>query len=226
MSTFIELVNDLERESGTIYQNARLTSVLDAPGRQEKMVEWIIEAWRLIQTSRSDWPWMRAEFTSALIPGQSRYAAADFDIEDFGGWAKHTRSFSPFTLYEYALGQGDERELYPSFYHGWKARWDRGVHEANRPCDYAIDQDKKLCLGPKPDKDYVIRGAYRRAAQILAADTDVPICPVDHHMTIVWRAAMLMGQHDEAIPVVAAAQSLYAQGLRNMLDDMDEQVEA
>lgn len=224
MATLIELVNHLERESGTIYQAQRLTTVAAPVGRQEKMVEWIIEAWRLIQTSRTDWPWRRRDFAHALTIGQNRYTAADLGITDFAGWAKATDNFSPFSIYDPDVGQEDERELWPISLHRWFTGWNRGVHDAARPSEYAIDDQRRLCIGPKPLKAYTLRGFYIARAQMLAADADEPICPEDHHMTIVWRALMLMGAHDEALNVVAYAQSLYAQCIRSMMADMDEQV--
>lgn len=226
MATLIQLVNDLERESGTIYQAQRLTTVVNPVGRQEKMVEWIIEAWRIIQNARGDWPWMRKEFQSALIPNQSRYAASDFSVTDFAAWERDTPTYSPFTLYDSAIGRKDERVLFPVTYQSWKIRWDRGEHDANRPIDYAIDNDRKFCVGGKPDKAYVVRGAYRRSAQILAADGDVPILPEQYHQIIVWRAMMLMGGHDEAVNVVAHAQSVYARMHRDVVNDGTEPVTA
>tara|TARA_R110000868_G_scaffold34552_6_gene124776 strand:+ start:256 stop:936 length:681 start_codon:yes stop_codon:yes gene_type:complete len=226
MSTLKELVNDLERESGTIYQAQRLTTVASPVGRQEKMVEWTIEAWRLIQTARTDWPWMRKEFQSVLIPNQRMYSAADLSITDFANWERATPSYAPFTLYDTALTQSDERELAFITYQTWKAKWDRGIHDAQRPIDYAIDSERRLCVGGKPDKAYVIRGAYRRKAQMLALDTDVPILPEEHHNIILWRAMMLMGGHDEAVNVVAHAQSIYNRLHRDLVNDSTEPVTA
>lgn len=226
MATLIELVNHLERESGTIYQAQRLSTVASPTGRQEKMVEWIRESWRLIQTSRTDWPWRRREFQSTLVVGQKRYTAANLGIADFSAWQKYTPSYVPFTVWDPAIGQQDEKELWPVSYARWATSWDRATHDAARPAEYAVDDQRRLCIGPKPLYAYPIRGAYICKAQALVVDDDEPICPEDHHMTIVWRALMLMGAHDEALNVVAYAQSLYAAGVRAMLTDMDEQVEA
>jgi hypothetical protein len=220
MATFRELVNDLERESGTIYQAQRLATVAAPVGRQEKMVEWVREAWRLIQTSRTDWRWMRGEFTSALVAGQRRYAPADLGIADFGGWPPpRPRGLSPFTLYDPAAGPADECEVRPVDHDEWRARWDRGVHDAQRPRAWSVDGAGRLCFGPKPDKPYVIRGDYRRSAQILAADGDVPVCPTDFHDAILWRAMVLMGSHDEAQMVVAHGQSNFSRIYRDMVND-------
>lgn len=220
MATFIQLVNDLERESGTIYQAQRLATVSNAPGRQEKMVEWVREAWRLIQTSRSDWRWMKAEFEGVLVPGQRRYSAADLGITDFASWMRPaSRNLSYFSLYDPAIGASDETSVLPLQYDDWRMRWDRGVHVAGRPSQWSVDSGNRLCVGPKPDRAYVFRGEYRRSAQTLTNDSDVPLCPEDFHAAILWRAMMLMAGHDEATNAYAHAQSLFTSMFRGMVDD-------
>ena len=107
MATFLQLVNDLERESGTIYKAQRLSTVIDAPGRQEKMVAWVREAWHIIQTSRSDWPWLVKEFSASLVAGQARYTALELGIANFAGWP---RKSGDFTIYDPVVGQQEEIE--------------------------------------------------------------------------------------------------------------------
>lgn len=222
MSTLLQLVNDLERESGTIYQNQRLGSVLNAPGRQEKMVEWVIEAWRQIQTSRTDWSWMRREFSAPLIIGQSRYTAVQLGLTTFSRWVQSSPLFHPYALYDPANGQSEEQPLTEIPFAEWKQRWARGVHDALRPREVSVDYERRLCVGPKPDKIYTLTGEYFRSVQILVADTDVPICPEQHHGTIVWRALMLMAGHDEAPGAAAYAGSEYTKCLRALVDDSFE----
>lgn len=221
MATFLQLVNDLERESGTIYQGSRLATVVGAPGRQEKMVEWIREAWRLIQTARSDWPWLRSEFQSgAVASGTARYLPTALGITDLSDWQ---RSYA-LTIYRTSLGRADECALRWLAYDEWRERWDRRTHNGNRPLDAAIDRKGRLCLGPTPDAAYTVRGDYRRTAQILAADTDVPLCPAEHHHLIVWRAMVLLGEHDEAAFVIQTANSKVMAGMRALVDDSMEAV--
>ena len=224
MSTFLQLVNDLERESGTIYQNQRVGSVLNAPGRQEKMVEWVAEAWRLIQTSRQDWPWMRKEFSAPLVSDQSRYTAAQLGLTSFSRWVPSSPLFQPYALFDPAIGAGEEQPLIEIPFAEWKQRWSRGVHDALRPREVSFDYERMLCVGPKPDKVYTLTGEYFRSAQMLSANTDVPICPEQHHAVIVWRALMLMAGHDEAPGAAAFANSEYTKCLRALVDDSFEAV--
>ncbi len=224
MATFIQLVNALERESGTIQKGSRLASVANAPNRQEKMVEWIVEAWRMIQTSRSDWPWMRREFEAPLIIGQARYTGTAMGLGDFARWARTADGYTPFTIYDPAIGRADETELRQTGWQHWKVTWDRGVHDGNRPIDVSVDMDSRLAFGPTPDKAYMVRGGYHRSAQILASDGDVPICPADFHDIIVWRAMMLLGEHDEAPVVISTATAKFQRLYRDLIDASIESV--
>lgn len=220
MATFLQLVNDLERESGTVYQAQRVVTVTAPAGRHEKMVEWVREAWSIIQMARTDWRWQKDEFTAALVPGQLRYDASDFGIADFAGWPRQReRALSPFTIYDPAIGPRDENEIVPFDYDEWRRRWDRGVHDPLRPLGWAVDTKDRLCIGPASDNAYVIRGEYRCTKQILTADTDVPRCPVDFHPAILWRALMLMAAHDEATAVYNHANSVFIPIFRALVED-------
>lgn len=223
MATFLQLVNDLERESGTIQKGSRLATVANAPARQEKMVEWVAEAWRLIQIERADWPWMRCEFEGPLIPGMSRYNGMALGITDFSRWVNRAR-YEPYTLYDPLLGRKDEHRLRFIGWREFKERWDRGVHDAQRPTDVAVSPDGKLCVGATPDKPYTLRGEYHCAAQVLVANSDVPKLPEEHHGIIVWRALMLLGEHDESPFTIATAKSKYDSGLRALVNASMEEV--
>lgn len=227
MATLLSLVNDTERESGTVQKGSRLSTVVGAGGRQEKIVAHVIEAWRLIQNDRTDWAWMRRTVTADLIIGQAEYSAADLDIDDFARWEKDGayRKRSPFSIYDAALGRGDESRLLWERYDDWADRYDFGSHDPNRPSSYAIDPERRLCVGPKPDKAYKLRAAYWRTPQILAADGDTPICPAQHHQIIVWRALMLLAGHDEAGFSLADATAKYTACMRALVNDRDDFME-
>jgi len=218
MATYLDLVNDLERESGTIQKGSRLSTVVGAPARQEKMVEWVAEAWRMIQLERTDWPWMRGEFEGPLAASVQRYSGNALGIVDFGRWVRRSRDYQPFTVYDPDVGRKDEQRALYSDWICYKDRWDRGVHDWNRPTEVAVSPDGMLCVGATPNKAYRLRGEYYRRAQILTLNTDTPICPEEHHMLIVWRAMMLMGDHDESPITIQTAKSKYDAGLRAMVN--------
>jgi hypothetical protein len=224
MATFLQLVHDLERESGTVERAARLTSVAQAQtaeDRHEDMVGWIVEAWRIIQLMRSDWRWMRKEFDHATVINQARYTPSDLGITTFSHWPFDSLISRNFSLYDPAQ-RAEERPIRMLDFNSWKARYDRGVHDAQIPSELSIDYDNRVCLGPTPDKAYVLRGEYYRTPQILAADSDVPIMPAQHHGMIVWRAMMLLGDHDESPTAVATGQAKFNTLFRNLVEQTME----
>lgn len=224
MPTFIQLVNHVERESGTVQRAQRLSTVVNpTTDRQEKIVYWTSEAWRQIQTGRTDWPWQRGEFSHALTIGQSRYTAAQLGITDFSRWARPTQTFNPYSIYESGI-QGNEKELFFNSFERWQVDYGRGTPEQNQPNIYAFDYDNRICVGPPPDKAYILRGRYTRGAQILAADSDVPRCAEQHHMTIVWKALLLLAENDEATIQIQTAQRNFVSGLRDLINDRDEAI--
>lgn len=198
MATFLELVRDLARETGTLAGGSSLATVVGATSRAEKLVYWTAKAWRNIQLDRDDWLWMQAEFTSALVIGQKRYTSTNFGIASrFGYW--HQDSFYlPYTIYDPAEGVDDETEIKQIEYEIWREKYDRQSHDNTRPIEWAISPAREFCVGPTPDKAFVIRGSYQKSPQTLAADADIPEMPVKYHDLIVWEAARLLSIHDEA----------------------------
>ena len=227
MSTFLQLVNDVERESGTV-NSTSLTANVATPvtGRQGKIVQMVIRAWELIQNSRTDWPWMQVETTKVLTIGQARYnAITDFAIPTFARWVRPTDYFSPMSIYDTALGLKDESDLDFWAYNNWKARYDRGLVTNGRPIEYSMDAQRRLVVGPPPDKAYTLRATYYRKPQLLAVNADEPICPSEHHQAIVWQSLMLLHGHDEGQFSLQFAQSNFASAFRAMVNDRDDFME-
>ena len=227
MSTFLQLVNDVERESGTVNTTSRTTDVTAPPtGRQEKIIAMTRQAWEMVQNSRTDWPWMQVETTKVLTIGQTRYnAITDFALANFARWQRHTRYFSPFSIYDTALGRKDEGDLDFWPYSDWKIAHDRGFEANGRPIEYSLDAQRRFCVGPPPDKAYTLRATYYRKPQLLAVNADEPICPSEHHQVIVWQALMLLHGHDEGNFSLQFAQSNFASAFRALVNDRDDFME-
>lgn len=206
---FISLVNEVARESGTM-GSQRLSSVVGASGRWVKIIAWTRQAWEMVQRERPDWTFREREFSHALVIDQARYAAAaDLGITDFGGWLPPSSDYTQFTIYDPAIGRGDETPIHLITWRIWKENYDRGIVDSTRPQHISIDPDRKLCFGPEPDKAYILRGSYKRAIQSLAADADTPFIDPDYHAVIVWRALMMLGDDDEAPFEVGSSTAQY-----------------
>lgn len=223
MSTFIQLVNDVGRESGTMGQQT-LGTVTGATGRWLKVVGWTRQAWEMIQRDRTDWTFTRKTFSAPLTIGQDRYSAAQLGITDFGSWRRANENHPRMSLYDPAIGRSDEAWLTRMDYESWADSYDIGITDNNRPTVYTIDDERKLCVGSPPDKAYVLRGSYRRSIQSLTADVDEPFISPDHHQIIVWRALMLLGDDDEAGFEVASSGLQYRLMRDALIAEYTEQV--
>lgn len=224
MATFLELVRDLARDSGTLAGGVQIPTVAGVTGRSDKMVSWVRKAWLNIQNERSDWPWMQREFEVTLTTGKSRYSAGELAVERFGQWvgdkpgARGT-TFRTVTVYDPAVGRSDEGALRQVEYDWWRSMYDRGSHDANRPSEWAVSPRQELCVGATPDKAFILRGEYRVSPQILTTNDDVPELPEQYHGAIVWEAMKLLGIADEAPQTASSAISEYVLARQNLNRD-------
>lgn len=208
MATYLSLVQDLARQSGTLAGGVTIATVTGQSARPEKLVAWIQKAWEDIQNQRQ-WNWMKAEFDGAITAGTKRYTGASFGLTRLRKWAIETPHHHPFTIYKTATGQSDETELYEIPYDTWRLRYDRRTHDAMRPIEYAISPANEFCIGPTPDDAYTLRGEYWKTPQTLVGNTDEPEAPSHLHQVIVHRAMMLMGESDESPITIQTAEREY-----------------
>lgn len=222
---FLELCKATARESGSIAGLPSFTTVNGASGRVEKLVNWVRDAWVNIQNERTDWLFRTATFDKPLSIGVNSYTGASFALE-VASWLPDTATSFSMTLYDPALGQGDETYLQQRSWDVWRSQYDRGAQVSNRPTIWAQAPDGSLCIGPKPDKAYTLRGTYRRKAQRLTLDGDTPLVPEDFHNAIIGRALLLMAESDEAFEVLRAKAATHATVYSAMVLDQTPQVYA
>lgn len=198
MATFLELVKDLARESGSL-SGSTVTTVVATSGRTELLVGWVRKAYNNIQNSRRDWNWLRAEATSPLIIGSARYLPSSLGVTRFGSWVTDGDDwFRPMSIYETAKGVSDEGDIALVQYQWWYDRYGRGTQTNGRPTTYAISPAGEVVFGPAPDLDYTARFMYVKGPQELAANADVPEMPARFHEMITWEAQRLLMVHDGA----------------------------
>ena len=214
MATFLDLCQAVARDSGTV-SGAQPVSVTGQSGRLAKIVQFTAEAWTDIQNSRNAWLWMRKEFEAVTIAGTAEYTAASWNIVDLAAWIIEDGSV---TLYDQAIGPADEHEITPISWDRYRVIYGRGAQVQQRPVACTVKPSNgALVLGPAPDGVYVVRGEYRAAPQLLAANTDVPAMPVRFHDAIKFRALQLLAEHDEAPTAIATAAANY----RRMLGELE-----
>lgn len=195
------------RESGTV-AGTLPTTVISQTGRLGKIVHWTAQAWKDIQTRRSSWKWMRAEFDDAATvtaANTARYTAASFNLDRWAAWITSNDSL---TIYLAATGVSDEGALDFIDFARYRRMYERGTQVANRPVHYAVSPAGELCFGPKPDAIYRVRGEYRKNPQTLSVNADVPEMPLHFHPLIAWRGLLLLNEHDEGgqLPIGTAVR--------------------
>lgn len=218
MSTFLQLVNKVEENSGTVDTRSSPTVDVAAPAtlRQQKIVNWVRDAWMMIQSGRNDWRFMRGEFSHALVIGQARYTAAELGLTDHSQWCGPlSNDPDPMACYDPAIGGADRQAVHFLRWDSWRNSYGSGAVPNNRLVHWSIDYDNSLCVGPAPDRAWVMTGEYIRAPQELTANATVPRIAAQFHDIIVYRALMLLADHDESpqalIPATAKFAELYRQ---------------
>jgi hypothetical protein len=219
---FLDLCRQLELESGTVDPGKLIGSVTGTASRRTKIVGWVQAAWTIVQGARGDWRFMRRDYAGTLTIGTARYAGADLGIARFAGWLRDRPGYRPHAIHDPAKGPADLTELSEIGWEEWRAAFGRGAAPVGRPAVYAIAPDERICLGPVPDRAYAIDGEYRRGLQTLAANEDVPEMPAEHHLAILWRALMLLGEHDEAPATVNAATIRFIAAMEKLERDQTD----
>lgn len=197
--TYLELCQRFLRETG--YGSSGPTAVTGQAGYHLQAVEWIAEAYTELQ-NRTNWRWLRKEFTLETTDGDYSYAYGDCTdvptdsaITRFKSWQFQDR-WNPPKCYLQSSGQGTE---YPLTYIPWESFqyiYRLGTREEGAPSMISIDPADNIVLGPTPNDTYVITGEYNRSAQVLAADGDTPELPSDLHMLICYLAMEDFGLYD------------------------------
>jgi hypothetical protein len=213
--TYLELCQMTARESGTV-SGVLPTSVDDQTGRLAKIVYWVATAWKKIQTAKTGWKWMRGEFSGNTSAGTARYTAASFNITRLAAWITEADTV---TIYKQSTGVSDEGPISFIAWAAYRATYERGTQTADRPVHYTISPSNEFCLGPKPDDTYVIRGEYRKSAQELEENDDIPEMPSDYHGLIAWYGLLLLAEHDEADMHIGVAARRYSDLLFDLQRD-------
>jgi hypothetical protein len=223
--TFLELCAATAVDSGLISTQNTIVATGAQVGRKLKVVNFVVQAWKTIQNGRTDWVWMRGSYNHALIIGQSSYTPAQLGIAArFRSFMPASGRYQPHTLYDPAIGVADEMPLTQISPEDWYAMFGRGAQTNSRPCYYALEAGNML-LGPIPDKAYVLRGRYMKAAQVLTIDADVPELPDHLHDVIKWRAIMMLHGQDGAFADRTVAQAEYSRLYRILCNEQTAPVQ-
>jgi len=193
---FLQLVQMTVQQSGTIH-GLKPTTVLNQVDRLKQFVDFVREAYVDIQNAHRMWRWLNSRFIGQTIIGERSYSGTSFlderdnsAITRFSQWGfkgdMSDAGLSSFLTSTGAAQEGPLRFLDTDTFYQTQTR---GVQTPGKPQFYSIDQQDRLVLSPIPDAVYTVRGKYRKSAQFLTADADIPEMPVDFH-TIIKDAAL------------------------------------
>lgn len=223
MTSFLALCAKVALRSGAI--GAAPPSVLNQTGRQAKCVDWTQSAWEDIQNMHAHWSFLMAEFQGSIDENNDTYAPVSLGISTrFGGWigdgeSRYYGRNRPITFYDPDQGSDYEAPLTEISFDAWRSRYNRGRQYPGPPLYYAIAPDQTLRFGPAPDKEYTVRGIYRKAPQILATNDEEPDMPSAHHMIIVDRAIIMIDEFDEAPAALTGAMRSFSNKLAALRRD-------
>lgn len=185
-------------------------TVISQQEEYARLVDWVNEAWMMIQRKRPDWSWMRNSMSFPTVAGQATYTLAQIEstgtgFANFGNWEKET-----FRNYVTATGTNSEYPMSWIPYDAWRDLYQFGAtrNTTTRPTQFTISPGLGIGLGCTPIDGYTITGDYFKVASEMALDADIPDLPAQFHMAIVYRAMMFYG-------VSEAAPEIYDEGATN-----------
>ncbi len=199
------------------------TAVTGQTGMLQKLVNWVIESYVEIQNSNQNWRWMRRPFTLNTVADDGTYEYGDCTDVDAGTaitrfkrwWANDPDR--PFTIYRQSTGVAGEGYLTYLEWPYFRDQYRRGAQTSGPPIHVSVDDQNRLCFGPKPDAVYVVQGDFQRSAQRLAANDDEPEMPEDFHTLIVYMA-MMKYAGDQSAPEVYDTGNAGARLIRRQLE--------
>ena len=207
---FLELVQMTVQQSGTI-QGVRPQTVAGQVDRLKQFVDFVREAYIDIQNSHRAWRWLNSRFVGQTVASQRFYLGTDFfderdniPITRFSQWGfKGDMSDAGLSMYDPLKGPAEEGPLRFLDTDTFYETQGRGVQTPGKPQFYSIDNQNRMVVSPLPDGVYTLRGRYRKSAQMLTLDGDIPEMPVDFHTVIKDAALCYLEAFDEGprIPV-------------------------
>lgn len=202
MSSFLDICNDVARESGTFPNRPALATTDAQQGREYDLTQWVVQAYEDIQRSQPSWRWLNEEFSGGLLASTRVYASDALGItERFARWIERDEDDCPVpTIYKTSEGQATERHLRFVDYSTFRRTLSVGTQavQTGRPNVYSVDDQNRLVFFPTPDAEYTVRGKYYKAPQQLTGDSTVPEMPEQFHRLIQWKALLILATFDEA----------------------------
>lgn len=220
MRTYLQLVQKLHQECGMAGAPPTTVAGHALSSDQQRICEWITDAWLDIQKSRQEWIFRRRSTSFVTINGQGTYTQAECGLTagTLGKW-----DLDSFRSYLTAVGTSSEQYMAALSYDEWRDVYLYGTARTTyeQPLFVArVPSTDGLALGPIPRSGYTIVGDYYLAPQILAVDGDIPDLPERHNsLGIVWKAMLDYGYYKLKTEAIQRATSKYAIFLHELETD-------
>lgn len=186
-ANFLDIVQRAARECRV--PGTGPSAVTSQTGLNQKFVFWASSSWVEIQNLHRDWKFLRLSASWTTVNGTALYTlgtgsgTVGVTASAFRSWVRNT-----FRCYLTATGTNDEQFLdyrdWEEFRNLWLFNANRAIR--NRPYEVTIDPSYSVGLGPTPASGYTVTGDYYRKAVQLTADADIPACPAEYFMLIVY----------------------------------------
>lgn len=198
MSTFLELVQDLHRESGAAGQPP--TTVLNQRGEYNRLVRWVQDADTYIQDLWENWKFMRKEYSDDTVVGNNSLPTvqdvAFYDEDTFKVVYAGETEENPIDVVEYDAIKKEVRDTLT------------GV-----PYRIIIMPNNTLQVDPIPDDAHTISGDYYRNSVEMTGNDDVSLIPSRFHKAILGYALILYGNYENAKEIKQQGEEIF--GIQN-----------
>jgi len=214
--TFLQLCQRLRKEAGV--SGTGPSAVTGQTGEYLRLVDWITAAYEDIQNAHKTWRFLRAEFSFSTIASTQEYTPAAVSITDLAVWRRQD-----MRVYD---SESDEQFLHYLPWSDFRVNYKFGNNRSSegRPSVVTVKPDNSLALWQIPDDVYTIDGEYYKSADVMEANSDVPIFHERFHLAIVWRALMYYGGYEAADERYSHGQNEFRRLKRQMdaseLDDL------
>lgn len=204
MSTFLELVQDLHRESGAAGQSP--TTVLNQRGEYQRLVRWTRDADLYVQKLWENWKFMRQEYSEVTAIGSNDLPvatdAAWYDEDTFKIIQSGETLASPIEVVEYDSIKSEVRDT------------DNGV-----PYRVVLMPDITLEVDPPADAAHTITGDYYQNPVPMVNNTDVSVIPARFQEIIIGRGLVLYANYEGAPEIKTQGSEIYTEQLARLEND-------
>ena len=201
MSTFLELVVDLHRESGAA--GPAPTTVLNQRGEYNRLVNWVKDADLYIQDLYENWKFQRQSYEEATLVGNNALPT----VQDAAWYDEKT-----FKIIE--EGETEENLIEVVEYDAIKSE----IRDTASGVPYRviIMPDNTLEVDPLPDGTHTIKCDYYRDAVEMTGNADVSVIPERFHKAILGYALMLYAGYENAAETMDQGQRIFGQQLQRL----------